>query len=133
MNYLVLKPAYANRSAMRRHLLAFLVLISVFFGSTVAPALAHGSNDSLMHVSEVIDVHESVAPDAQSDFKKQSGEPDNGTSPSAPFHHHCACATKTDCIAPEIGAFFSVQIFAPTLVTAMSSRRSAPPTEPPSA
>jgi len=81
----------------------------------------------------VIDVHESVAPDAQFDFKKQSGEPDNGTSPSAAFHHHCACATKADDVTPEIGAFFSIQIFASTLVKVMTSRRSAPLTEPPSA
>ena len=133
MNYLVLRPAYANRATMRRRLLAFLVLIAVFFGSTVAPALAHGGNDSLMHASEVIDVHEGDAPDTHAAFKKQSGEKDTGAAPSAAFHHHCACATRVDHVAPEISAFFSVQIFTPTQVTAMASRRSAPLTEPPAA
>ena len=133
MNYLVLKPAYANRAAMRRRLLAFLVLIAVFFGGTVAPALAHSSGGSLMHASEVVDVHESDAPDAQSAFKKQSGEKDKGAVPSAAFHHHCACATVADHVTPKISTFLSVQIFSPTLVSVLPSRRSTPLTEPPSA
>lgn len=133
MNYLVLEPAYANRVAMRRRLLAFLVLIAVFFGGTVAPALAHSSGGSLMHASEVIDVHESDAPDSQSAFKKQTGEKDNGAAPSAAFHHHCACATVADHVAPGIDTFLGVQIFSPTLASVMPSRRSAPLTEPPSA
>lgn len=133
MNYLFLNAVHANHVAMRRHFLAFLVLIAVLFGSTVAPALAHGGNGSLMHANEMIDVHESDASDTQPVLKKQSGGSDNGSAPSAAVHHHCACATKVDHVAPDISAFFSVQIFPATLVSAMSSRRSAPLTEPPAA
>lgn len=133
MNYLVLEQTYASGVTMRRRLLAFLVLISVLFGSAVSPALAHSSGDSIMHASEVIDVHEFDAPDAQSVMDKQTGQEDSGAAPSAALQHHCACATVVGLVAPEISTFFFVQIFEPTLVSVMPSWRSAPLTEPPSA
>lgn len=118
---------------MHRRLLALLVLLAVLFGSTVAPVLAHAGGDGFAHATEVVDVHENEALVASSDFQAQSDTKESGSAPSAAVHHHCACAIKVDHLAPDISAFFSVQIFQASLVSAMSSRRSAPLTEPPAA
>jgi len=114
---------------MRPNLLAFLVLVAVLFGSTVAPALAHEGNDSLMHVGEVIDVHG----DELSVSDRPGSEDDDGAAPTAAFHHHCACATKADHVTPLVNPFCHAQMFSAARIDAMASRRLAPLTEPPSA
>ena len=132
MNYLFLNAPYASRMTMRRRIVSLLVLLAVFFGSTVAPALAH-AGDGFAHATEVVDVHEDEAPVASSDHKNQSDTKESGNSSSVAFHHHCTCATKTDDSPPEIAVALSTLIFPKTQVAAMPSRRSAPLTEPPSA
>jgi len=124
--------APAKRIDMRRRMILFLVLLSVFFGSTVAPAVAH-ADDGFAHATEVVDVHENEASVAGPGFAEQSNSEGNGSSPSAPFHHHCTCATEINESALDVTVGFSSQMFPKRRVAVMPSRRSAPPTEPPSA
>lgn len=138
MAALTTESAHARRSSVQRRLMPFLVLVAILFGSLAAPALAHPGSAGFMHTGEIIDVHEyeasaDKASDAATASKTDPASKERGGSSAATVHHHCACSTTVDDTAPATSAQFVAELHIAATHAAMTSIRSAPPTEPPSA
>lgn len=116
----------ARRVPVRGRLLSFLVLIGILFGGVVSPAIAHTPESGVMHVGEVLDVHEAASPAAHDPTEKAPNMPGQPAS-----HHHCTIALEVT--APSIlAAPMSGQAqFRPAMSSVLNSYAQEPPTEPP--
>lgn len=118
----------ARRVSVRGRLLSFLVLIGILFGGVVSPAIAHTPESGVMHVGEVLDVHEAASPAAHDPTEKapeMSGQPAS--------HHHCTIALEVT--TPSILAAPALREaqFLPAISHVLVSYAQEPPTEPPAA
>lgn len=122
----------ATQHSMRGRFTSLLVLIGLFFGIVVMPAIAHASGHSPVHASEMLDVHE-IEPgiDAADHSKPTSGDTDMPCHTVS--HHHCSVALNLD--APRIGlsGLSKAQLVRPASTTPLLSRSQAPPLDPPNA
>lgn len=122
----------AKQHSMRGHFTSFFVLIGLFFGIVVMPAMAHASGHSSVHASEVLDVHEIEAGIDDADHSKpMSGDTDMPCHTVS--HHHCSVALNLD--APRIGlsGLSRALLAPPASTTPLLSRSQAPPLDPPNA
>lgn len=117
---------------MRGRFTSLLVLIGLFFGIVVMPAMAHASGHSPVHAREMLDVHEIDSGIEDTDHSK----PTNGDTDMpchAVSHHHCSVALHLD--APRIGLsrLSKALLVPPASTTPLLSRSQAPPLDPPNA
>lgn len=120
--------APARRVSVRGRLISFLLLIGILFGGVLSPAMAHAPDSGVLHVGEVLDVHEDAAPAAHDPTEKAPTMPEQPAS-----HHHCTIALEVT--APSILAELELREaqFRPALSRVLASYAQAPPTEPPAA
>jgi hypothetical protein len=111
---------------MRGLVLQFLILFSVLCAGFHAPAAAHADYDDHGRASVLLaDAH---YVDAHEDFSD-----DSSTDPSQELyhHHHCPAAMMVDCGHNTDRPSASRDMLRPGEVTALISRASAPPIDPP--
>lgn len=117
---------------MRRRITSLFVLIGLFFGILVMPAMAHASGHSPVHANEMLDVHE-IAPDIDEANHSQPASGDTDMPCHTVSHHHCSVALNLD--APRIGLseLSKALLVLPGSTTPLLSRSQAPPLDPPNA
>jgi hypothetical protein len=122
----------ATQDSMRGRFTSLLVLIGLFFGIVVMPAMAHASGHSPVHASEMLDVHE-IGPEIEDADHPQSTGGDTDMPCHAVSHHHCSVALHLD--APHIGlsGLSKALLVRPASTTPLLSRSQAPPLDPPNA
>jgi beta-glucosidase/6-phospho-beta-glucosidase/beta-galactosidase len=108
---------------MRGIVLQFLILFSVLCAGLHAPAAAHGDHGQATVL--VADAHHAAAHEDFSD--------DSSSDPSQELyhHHHCPAALMVECGHNTYRPHASRDMLRPGEVTALVSRASAPPVEPP--
>lgn len=113
--------------AVRRYFIQFFMVLSLLFGGAVLPALAHADAGSADHAIEMLDTHHEHADDDDRASKTSPGDPDQAV------HHHCTVSLTL--AAGDIAAAKRLARMKerPVPAAAMSSRDTAPLTEPPSA
>lgn len=118
----------ATQHSMRGRYTSLLVLIGLFFGIIVMPAIAHASGHSPVHASEMLDVHEIGEADHSPPASGDTDMPCHAVS-----HHHCSVALQLD--APRIGLsrLSKALLLRPASTTPLLSHSQAPPLEPPAA
>lgn len=114
---------------MQRRFASLLVLIGLFFGTAVVPAMAQASGHNPVHASELLDVHGID----EVDHGQPSGDDDKDMPCHAVSHHHCSVALNLD--APRIGlsGLSKALLVPPASTTPLLSRSQAPPLDPPNA
>src|SRR3990167_3271324 len=90
----------ATQHPVRGSFTSLLVLIGLFFGIVVMPAMAHASGHSPVHASEMLDVHE-IGPEIDDADHSQPASGDTDMPCHAVSHHHCSVALHLD--GPRIG------------------------------
>ena len=122
----------ATQHSMRGRFTSLLVLIGLFFGIVVMPAMAHASGHSPVHASEMLDVHE-IGPEIDDAVHSQPARVDTDMPCHAVSHHHCSVALHLD--GPRIGlsGLSKALLAPPTSTTPLLSRSQAPPLDPPNA
>jgi hypothetical protein len=111
---------------MRGIVLQFVFLFSVLCAGLHAPAAAHGGHDG--HGQASVLVAEAHHADAHNDFSDDSS-PD--PSQELYHHHHCPAAMMVECGHNADRSYLSRDMLRPGEATALVSRASAPPIEPP--
>ena len=111
---------------MRGIVLQFLILFSVLCAGLHAPAAAHGDHDD--HGQATVLVADAHHADAHEDF---SGDSSSDPSQELFHHHHCPAAMMVECAHNTDRPHTSRDMLRPGEVTALVSRASAPPVEPP--
>jgi hypothetical protein len=122
----------ATQHSMRGRFTSLLVLIGLFFGIVVMPAMAHASGHSPVHASEMLDVHE-IGPEIDNADHSQPASGDTDMPCHTVSHHHCSIALNLD--APRIGLseLAKALLVPPASTTPLRSRSQAPPLDPPNA
>lgn len=111
---------------MRGVVLHFVILFSVLCAGLHAPALAHGHHDEhdeasfLMADTHHAGAHEDFSDDSSSDLSQELFH-----------HHHCPMAMTSECSGGSDAAVAKGDMLRPGEATALVSRASAPPIEPP--
>lgn len=118
----------ARRMSVRGRLLSFLVLIGILFGGVLSPAMAHTPEFGIVHVGEVLDVHEDSSPAAHD---PSGNAPDMPGQPAA--HHHCTIALEVTAPVVVPATRMSEVLPRPAISRILASLSQAPPTEPPAA
>ena len=118
----------ATQHSMRGRFASLLVLIGLFFGIIVMPAMAHASGHSPVHASEMLDVHEIGEADHSPPANGDTDMPCHAVS-----HHHCSVALQLDAPRISLNGLAKALMVRPAETTALSSRSQAPPLEPPAA
>ncbi len=114
----------AMQHIMRGRITSLLVLIGLFFGVIAMPAIAHAGDHTPVHASEMLDVHESDAPDHPQD--------EDGDMPChAVTHHHCSIAMQLDAPRIDLHGLTKDALLRPAATTPLLSRSQAPPLDPP--
>lgn len=111
---------------MRGIVVQFLIVLSVLCAGLHAPALAHGNHDEHGEAKVLVaDTHDAHAHEDLSD--------DSSSDQSQEFfhHHHCPAAMVAECTHASDGPHAARDMLRPGEVTALVSRASAPPVEPP--
>ncbi len=111
---------------MRGRFTSLLVLIGLFFGVMVMPAIAHASGNSPVHASEMLDVHEIDVAD-----HSHSQGSDKDMPCHAVTHHHCSVALQLDAPRINLSAQSKGALVRPAATTPLASRSQAPPLDPP--
>lgn len=111
---------------MRGIVLQFLILFSVLCAGFHAPAAAHG--DYHDHGQASVLVADALHADAHEDFSDNSS---SDPSQEIFHHHHCPAAMVAECGQNINRPHASRDMLCPGEVTALLSRASAPPIEPP--
>ena len=120
------RPYAATQHSMRGRFTSLLVLIGLFFGVMVMPAIAHASGNSPVHASEMLDVHEiDVA-----DHSHSQGSDKDMPCHAVP-HHHCSVALQLDAPRINLSAQSKGALVRPAATTPLASRSQAPPLDPP--
>ncbi len=122
----------ATQHSVRGRFTSLFVLIGLFFGIVVMPAMAHASGHSPVHASEMLDVHE-IEPGIDDTDHSQPTSGDTDMPCHAVSHHHCSVALHLD--APHIGlsGLSKALLVRPASTTPLLSRSQAPPLDPPNA
>jgi len=116
----------ATQQPMRTRLTSILVLIGMFIGVVVMPAITHAGSHNPLHPSEILDIHEIDDADHSHSRGADKDMPCHVVS-----HHHCSIALQFE--APRVGEeALSVNTqLRPGLATRLASRSQAPPLDPP--
>ncbi|HPV66851.1 MAG TPA: hypothetical protein PLU56_01080 [Sphingorhabdus lacus] len=122
----------ATQHLMRGRFTSLLVLIGLFFGIVVMPALAHANDHSSVHASEMLDVHE-VGPEIEDADHSQPASGDSDMPCHAVSHHHCSIALQLDAPRINLSGLAKALLIAPSATTPLLSRSQAPPLDPPNA
>lgn len=118
----------ARRLSVRGRLISFLVLIGILFGGVLSPAMAHTPEIGVVHVGEVLDVHEAASPAAHDSTEKV---PDMPGQPAA--HHHCTIALEVTAPSILTAPAMRAAQFRPSISRVLASYAQEPPAEPPAA
>lgn len=119
-------PYAATRHLMRGRFTSLLVLIGLFFGVVVMPAIAHANGNSPVHASEMLDVHEIDAADHSHSQGSDTDMPCHAVS-----HHHCSVALQLDAPRINLTTLAKGSLVRPAATTPLLSRSQAPPLDPP--
>jgi hypothetical protein len=122
----------ATQHSMRGRFTSLLVLIGLFFGIVVMPAMAHASGHSPVHASEMLDVHE-IGPEIDNADHSQPASGDTDMPCHTVSHHHCSVALAPDADSGLLANWSADAALMPLVVQPMPSLALAPPTEPPAA
>ena len=118
--------AAANRRVMRNGLIQFLLLIAALMAGLDTPAMAHDA------VPAGIDAHQHVFAEAADDAAPDDNSP-TGSGNELLHHHHCPAGLAADESAVPDSWTPTRDIHLARAATALASRATAPPTEPPAA
>lgn len=113
---------------MRGRFTSLLVLIGLFFGIVVMPAMAHASVHSPVHSTEILDLHEVG--------EVEHSQPANGDSDMpchAVSHHHCSIALQLDAPRINLNGLAKALLVRPAATAPLLSLSQAPPLDPPNA
>jgi hypothetical protein len=116
----------ATQRIMRERLTSLLVMMALFFGVAVMPAIAHAGEHGPAHAGEMLDIHDI-------DEADHSQGADKDMPCHAVSHHHCSVALQLD--GPriaQIGLSKSL-LMRPGSTEPLLSRSQAPPLDPPNA
>ena len=122
------RPHAATQHSMRGRFASILVLIGLFFGVIVMPAMAHASGHSPVHASEMLDVHEIGEADHSPPASGDTDMPCHAVS-----HHHCSVALQLNAPHINLNGLAKALLVRPASTTPLLSRSQAPPLDPPNA
>ena len=118
----------ARPPLMRVRITSLLVLIGLFFGTFVMPAMAHASGHSPVHAGEMVDVHEISDADHSKPTNGDSDMPCHAVS-----HHHCSVALPFNPPRLSLSSVPKAMLVRPASTSALASHSQAPPLDPPNA
>lgn len=129
----LLRNAHAARQhSMRGRFTSLLVLIGLFFGIFIMPAMAHASGHSPVHESEMLDVHEIESGIDDTDHSQPTSD-DSDMPCHTVSHHHCSIALQLDVPRISLSGLSKTLLMRPASTTALYSHSQAPPLDPPNA
>jgi hypothetical protein len=113
----------ATQPAMGGRLTPLLIMLALFFGVLVIPAIVHAGEHGPTHVSAIHEIDEA--------------NHSQGAEKSAPCHaaghHHCSIALKLDGPRIDVTGHSRSLLVRPGATTPLLSRSQAPPLDPPNA
>lgn len=116
----------ATRRTMRNGLIQFLLLIAALMAGLDTPAMAHDAAPA------GVDAHQHVFAAAADDDAPDDNRP-TGSGSELLHHHHCPAGLAVDASAVSDSLLPARDVHLARAATALASRSTAPPTEPPSA
>lgn len=125
--------AHVRWRPMSAFLVRLVLAFSLLFGSVAVPALARAEPGH--HALEMIDLDCSLAEANESGVNASGNEktPDNSAPALHIDHHHCSACIELDGTSPARDMPVLSGLFFRERATALASRATAPPTQPPSA
>ncbi|MCB2072866.1 MAG: hypothetical protein H6917_02835 [Novosphingobium sp.] len=111
---------------MRTRLTSILVLIGMFIGVVVMPAISHAGGHIPLHPSEILDIHE--VDDADHSHSRGA---DKDMPCHAVSHHHCSIALQFEAQRVGVNGLSRNALLRPALATRFASRSQAPLLDPP--